>query len=230
MALTGDLKTFNFVDIFQVIAKDKKSGILLVEWKDITVAYYVKDGEILFARPVDRIFRVYTDRDFDLLLDKLRISKETLSRTVERFLISRLDIKEGVFSFTPGFIKYGSDYSIAYPIEKLIVLASRNLTPEEVSRKISDEMLTFEVLDGVQEKLKRAEITPEEEKVFSLVNGERTVFDIRRESGLDNLTVDRALYAFLALGVIRRKKKEKKQKPSIALDLLMKIIERIREL
>ena len=30
------------MDILQIIAKDRKSGILLVEWADITVAYYVK--------------------------------------------------------------------------------------------------------------------------------------------------------------------------------------------
>ena len=82
MALTGDLKTFNFVDILQIIAKDRKSGILLVEWADITVAYYVKDGQIIFARPVDRVFRVYAERDFDLLIEKLRISKDYLSKTV----------------------------------------------------------------------------------------------------------------------------------------------------
>jgi predicted DNA-binding protein (UPF0251 family) len=230
MALTGDLKTFNFVDILQIIAKDRKSGILLVEWKDITVAYYVKDGEIIFARPVDRVFRVYAERDFDLLIEKLRISKENLFRTVQRFLLERLDMKEGVFSFTPGFVKYNSNYSVVYPVENIIMMASRYLTPEEVERKISDEMLLFEPAESSEEKLKRVELTPEEQKVLPLVNGERTVYDIRKESGLENLTVDRALYGFLALGVIKRKKKERKQKPSIALDLLMKIIERIREL
>ncbi len=230
MALTGDLKTFNFVDILQIIAKDRKSGILLVEWQDITVAYYVKDGEIIFARPVDRVFRVYAERDFDLLIEKLRISKENLFRTVQRFLIERLDMKEGVFSFTPGFVRYSSNYSVVYPVENIIMMASRTLTPEEVERKISDELILFEPVEGSQDRLKRVELTPEERKVFSLVNGERTVYDIRKDSGLENLTVDRALYGFLALGVIKRKKREKKQKPSIALDLLMKIIERIREL
>ncbi len=231
MALTGDLKTFNFVDILQIVAKDKKSGILLVEWADITVAYYVKDGQIIFARPVDRVFRVYAERDFDLLIEKLRISKDSLFKTVERFLISRLNLKDGVFSFTPGFVKYASnDYGEVFPIEKIIMMASRNLLQEEVERKISDEMLIFEPVENVQDIVKRAELTPEEQKVLSLVNGQRTVFDIRKDSGLDNLTVDRALYGFLALGVIKRKKKEKKEKPSIALDLLMKIIERIKEL
>lgn len=231
MALTGDLKTFNFVDIFQIIFKDRKSGILLVEWADITVAYYVKDGQIIFARPVDRVFRVYAERDFDLLIEKLRIPKENLSKTIERFLINRLNIKEGVFSFTPGFVKYASDnYGEPFPIEKIIMIASRSLLPEEVERKISDEMLIFELAENAQEIISKAELTPEEQKVLSLVNGERTVSDIRRDSGLDSLTVDRALYSLLALGVIKRKKKEKKQKPSIALDLLMKIIERIKEL
>jgi|UniRef100_A0A7C2Z383 DNA-binding MarR family transcriptional regulator len=231
MALTGDLKTFNFVDILQIIAKDRKSGILLVEWADITVAYYVKDGQIIFARPVDRVFRVYAERDFDLLIEKLRISKDNLSKTVERFLVDRLNLKDGVFSFTPGFVKYASNnYGIVFPIEKIIMMASRGLLQEEVERKISDEMLIFEPAENIQDIIKRAELTPEEQKVLSLVNGERTVFDIRKDSGLDNLTVDRALYGLLALGVIKRKKKEKKQKPSIALDLLMKIIERIKEL
>jgi len=230
MALTGDLKTFNFVDILQIIAKDRKSGILLVEWQDITVAYYVKDGEIIFARPVDRVFRVYAERDFDLLIEKLRISKDNLFRTVQRFLIERLDMKEGVFSFTPGFVRYNTNYSVVYPVENIIMMASRTLTPEEVERKISDELILFEPVEGSEDRLKRVELTPEERKVFSLVNGERTVYDIRKDSGLENLTVDRALYGFLALGVIKRKKREKKQKPSIALDLLMKIIERIREL
>lgn len=231
MALTGDLKTFNFVDILQIIAKDKKSGILLVEWADITVAYYVKDGQIIFARPVDRVFRVYAERDFDLLIEKLRISKDNLSKTVERFLVDRLNLKDGVFSFTPGFVKYSSNsYGMVYPVEKIIMMASRGLLQEEVERKISDEMLVFEPAEDVQEIINRAELTPEEQRVFSLVNGERTVYDIRKDSGLDNLTVDRALYGLLALGVIKRKKKEKKQKPSIALDLLMKIIERIKEL
>ena len=231
MALTGDLSTFNFVDIFQIIGRDKKSGILFVEWKDLTCAYYVKDGEFIFARPVDKVYRVYADKDFDLLLNKLRMGPESLPRTVERFLISRLGMKEGIFSFTPGFIKYGSDYPVEYPIEHLIVLASRHLAPQEVQRKISDDMLLFERIPGTEEILSKAKINKFEERVLSLVNGNKTVFEIRQSAGLESLVVDRALYAFLALGLIRRKKKEVKPKQAnITLELLTKIIERIKSL
>jgi len=31
MAIAGDLKTFNFVDIFQILLKDRKDGILVIE-------------------------------------------------------------------------------------------------------------------------------------------------------------------------------------------------------
>ena len=70
----------------------------------------------------------------------------------------------------------------------------------------------------------------EEKKVLSLVDGSRTVEEIRKESGLDRLTVDRALYGLLAAGIIRRKRKERMQRPSITLDLLAKIIEKIKQL
>ncbi len=230
MALTGDLTTFSFADILQVLAKDKKSGVLLVEWKDMIVAYYVKEGELIFARPVDKVFRVYTDRNFDQLINKLRIKKEDIHKTIERFFIPRLDQKEGIFSFTPGFIKYDSDIPVYYPVEELIMRASRLLTEEEVERKISDELLIFEKSPDADVKIGRVKLTEEEKKVLSLVNGSKTVADIRKEAELDRLTVDRALYGFLAAGIIRRKRKERIQRPSITLDLLAKIIEKIKQL
>ena len=230
MALTGDLTTFSFADILQVLAKDKKSGVLLVEWNDMIVAYYVKDGDIVFARPVDKVFRVYTDRNFEQLIAKLRIGKNNIHKTIERFFLPRLGEKEGIFSFTPGFIKYDDEVPVAYPVEELIMRSSRTLTEEEVERKISDELLVFEKAPDVEAKLSKMNLTEEEKKVLSLVNGSRTVADIRKEAGLDRLVVDRALYGFLAAGLIRRKRKERTQKPSITLDLLAKIIEKIKQL
>ncbi len=230
MALTGDLSTFNFVDIFQVLAKDRKSGILVVDWKDIMVVYYVKDGEIVFSRPIDRIFRVYAERNFEQMLSKLRISKDILPKTLEKFLITKLSSKQGTFSFTPGFIEYSQDVPVKYPIEELIFIASRTLTPEEVERRISDDMLLFEKTPDANEKVEKAKLTPQEMTVYELVNGSKTVADIRMEANLDRLSVDRILYALLAIGAIRRKRREKQQKPSITLELLARIIERIRGL
>jgi len=82
-----------------------------------------------------------------------------------------------------------------------------------------------------EEVLQKAKLNQMEGHILSLIDGERTVLQIRQIANQDSLLVDRALYALLALGLIRRKKKEVKQKQApITLELLAKIIERIRSL
>lgn len=230
MPLTGDLKSFSFADILQVLHADKKSGVLVVEWNDMTVVYYIKDGEIVFARPVDKIYRVYVDRDFEKLLEKLRISERALPETIKRFFLSRLDNREGVFSFTQGFIKYGDTVPISIPAEELIMEAARHLTLEETERKISDELLVFEKTADYEDKVARAKLNEKEKKILELIDGNNTVKDIIEKSGLDKLTVYRTLYGLLSIGAIRRKRKKEMKKPSISLDLLAKLIEKIKKL
>ncbi|MFN3787874.1 MAG: DUF4388 domain-containing protein, partial [Sulfurihydrogenibium azorense] len=61
MAIAGDLRIFNFVDVFQVLKKDKKDGILVIEKDDTNYAVYFKEGDIVFIREVKKVFYVYLD-------------------------------------------------------------------------------------------------------------------------------------------------------------------------
>lgn len=230
MALIGDLNSFSFADILQVLYIDKRSGVLIVEWDDMTVAYYIKDGEIVLARPVDKAFCVYTERDFGVLLTKLRLQESALAETIKRFFLSRLGVKSGRFSFTPGFIKYPEDVPIFFPAEQLIMEAARHLTLEETERKISDELLVFEKAPDWEEKVSKAKLTEEEREILNLIDGRNTVKDILEKNWLDKLTVYRTLYGLLAIGAIKRKRKTAPKKPSISLDLLAKLIEKIKRL
>ncbi|WP_461829641.1 DUF4388 domain-containing protein [Aquifex sp.] len=230
MSLIGDLNSFSFADILQVLHADKKSGVLIVEWDDMTVAYYIKEGEVVLARPVDKVFRVYADRDFAVLLTKLRLHDKALAETIKKFFLSRLDKRDGRFSFTQGFIKYPSDVPVFFPSEQLIMEAARRLTLEETERKISDELLIFEKTQDYEDKILKAKLTDEERKVLNLIDGRNTVKDILEKSGLDKLTVYRTLYGLLSIGAIKRKKKPIKRRTSISLDLLAKLIEKIKKL
>ncbi|NPB08478.1 MAG: DUF4388 domain-containing protein [Aquificae bacterium] len=230
MTLTGDLRSFSFADILQVLHTDRKSGVLIVEWKDMTVAYYIKDGELVLARPVDKVFRVYVDRDFEKLLEKLRLKESALAETIKKFFLTRLDNRDGIFSFTQGFIRYPENVVVFFPAEYLIMESARRLTLEETERKISDEMLVFEKSPDYEELVRKAKLTPEEQKILELVDGKNTVKDILEKSGLDKLTVYRTLYGLLSIGAIRRKRKKSMKKPSISLDLLAKLIEKIKRL
>jgi len=230
MTLTGDLKSFSFADILQVLHSDKKSGVLIVEWKDMTVAYYVKDGDIVLARPVDKVFRVYVDRDFEKLLEKLRLNERAMAETIKKFLIPRLESREGIFSFTKGFIRYPDDVPVHFPAEYIIMEAARKLTLEEAERKISDELLVFEKSPDWDSRVQRANLNEKEELILELVDGTNTVKGILEKSKVDKLTLYRTLYGLLSIGAIRRKRKKATGKPSISLDLLAKLIEKIKKL
>lgn len=232
MGFSGNLKDFSFPDILQVIAKEKKNGILLIEWKDLIVAYYIKNGQIIFARPVDKITRIYTERDFGNLIKRLRVDEKNIPKILEKYLLQRLDNKEGIFSLIFGFIRYTSTEKVYIPIEQIILEASRKLTPAEVRRKISDEMLTFDWVKDKKELLKQLNLTPVEKKVAELINGERTVGEIRKALfPTPEIDVDKALYGFWSAGLIRRVRRGKRHKPEgLTLDLLKKIIDKVKDL
>ncbi|RTZ68883.1 MAG: hypothetical protein DSZ30_03465 [Aquificaceae bacterium] len=213
MGFSGNLKDFPFPDILQVIARERKNGILLVEWKDLIVAYYIKEGNIIFARPVDKITRVYTERDFGQLVEKLRVKEETIPKILEKYLLQRFEEREGIFSLIFGFIRYRSNEKIPIPIEQIILEASRKLSPMEVKRKISDEMLTFAIAQGGENKLKSLKLSAVEEKVVKLIDGNKTVADIRKEMfPTPPIEVDKALYGLWSAGIIKRIRRGKRKK------------------
>jgi hypothetical protein len=231
MAIAGDLRIFNFVDIFQILLKDKKDGILVIEHDNNNIAVYFKEGDIVYIREVKKVFYIYLDVDFEVVLKKEGIDKSDLYNVLVARLPKLLPIKEGKFSFTSGFIKYPTDLKSLIPIEKLIMYLARQLTEEEVERKISDLNLVFEKSPNYENITKKAFLTDYEKKILHLIDGKNKVVDIINITKLDELTVKRTLYGFLACGIIQReKKKERKMGFDLTKNLLNKIISKIKEL
>jgi hypothetical protein len=231
MAIAGDLKIFNFVDIFQILLKDKKDGILVIEQDHNNTAVYFKEGDIVYIREVKKVFYIYLDVDFEVVLKKEGVDKSELYNVLVARLPKLLSIKEGKFSFTSGFIKYPPDLKSLIPIEKLIMYLARQLTEEEVERKISDLNLVFEKSPNYEDIAKKAFLTDYEKKILHLIDGKNKVVDIINITKLDELTVKRTLYGFLACGIIQReKKKERKIGFDLTRNLLNKIISKIKGL
>ncbi len=231
MAIAGNLEVFNFIDIFQILKKDRKDGILVVENENKKFAVYFKSGDILYIREVAKVFYIYLDVDFQKVLEKDGIGKDDLYRVLVAKLPLLLAVKKGKFSFTPGFIRYSSDIEPIIPIEKIIMYLSRQLTQEEVDRKISDLNLVFEKSDQWNQIAQRAHLTDVEKKILNYIDGERTVKQIMEEAKVKQLTLQRALYGFLATGIIVRKRKVKRKVGfNLTRNLLRKIVERIKGL
>jgi hypothetical protein len=231
MAIAGDLKIFNFVDIFQILLKDKKDGILVIEQDHNNIAVYFKEGDIVYIREVKKIFYIYLDVDFEAVLKKEDTPKSELYNVLVARFPKLLSIKEGKFSFTSGFIKYPTDLKSLIPIEKLIMYLARQLTEEEVERKISDLNLVFEKSPNYENIAKKAFLTDYEKKILHLIDGKNKVVDIIYNTKINDLTVKRTLYGFLACGIIQReKKKERKIGFDLTKNLLNKIISKIKGL
>jgi len=231
MAIAGDLKIFNFVDIFQVLLKDKKDGILVIEQDHNNIAVYFKEGDIVYIREVKKVFYIYLDVDFEAVLKKEGTPKSELYNVLVARLPKLLSIKEGKFSFTSGFIKYPTDLKSLTTIEKLIMYLARQLTEEEVVRKISDLNLVFEKSPNYENIARKAFLTDHEKKILHLIDGKNKVVDIINITKIDELTVKRTLYGFLACGIIQReKKKERKIGFDLTKNLLNKIISKIKGL
>ena len=231
MAIAGDLKIFNFVDIFQILLKDKKDGILVIEQDHNNIAVYFKEGDIVYIREVKKVFYIYLDVDFETVLKKEDIPKSELYNVLVARLPKLLSIKEGKFSFTSGFIKYPTDLKSLIPIEKLIMYLARQLTEEEVERKISDSNLVFEKSPNYENIARKAFLTDYEKKILHLIDGKNKVVDIIYNTKINDLTVKRTLYGFLACGIIQReKKKERKIGFDLTKNLLNKIISKIKGL
>jgi DNA-directed RNA polymerase subunit H (RpoH/RPB5) len=232
MSLAGNLKHFPLPDILQIIVKEKRNGILIVEWKDLIIAYYIKQGQIIFARPVDKITRIYKEKNFPEVLKKLKVKEENIPKILKKYLLQRLGNNEGIFSLMFNFVKYSCNEKVIVPTEQIILEASRLLKPEEVQRKISDEMLTFALKPHAKEVFKKVQPNPVEKKVFELIDGKRTVKEIREALfPTPAIEVDRALYGLWSANLIQRVRRGARQKPQgVTLDLLKKIIDKVKEL
>ncbi|MFN3787823.1 MAG: hypothetical protein ACK4SW_05395, partial [Sulfurihydrogenibium azorense] len=147
------------------------------------------------------------------------------------------------------FIKYTEDIPTYIESIKLIILLSRNLTLEEVNRKITDLHLIYEKTPDFEEKLKSVNLNDKEKEILNLINGVNKVSDIivklhfervleseKLNSAAQNkefieklyqeteLDVKRALYGFLAAGLVRKHKPAKK--PENVLDRILLYLEK----
>ena len=109
--------------------------------------------------------------DFETVLKKGYVNKSELYNVLVARLPKLLSLKEGKFSFTSGFIKYSPDLNPLIPIKKLIMCLARQLTEEEVERKISDLNLVFEKSPNYEDIAKKASLTDYEKKILYLIDG-----------------------------------------------------------
>ena len=180
MALKGNIESFYFNSILQLLKDEQKTGILRVNNDDKEIRVYFQDGNIIYATGSQK-----EDRIGFLLLSKKLISKEQLQQClikaqkekialgkilVEEGHISTDNLKEIIYEQTQEIIfdlfvwekgefeyndaKFNLEGMIITKISvvKLLLEASRRIDEMSVFRKqIPDEMIVFKACGDVQD-------------------------------------------------------------------------------
>jgi Domain of unknown function (DUF4388) len=231
--LRGQLTQLPLPDILEYLRLSRSTGILSLVAGGARKALYVRDGRVVFASsnlPNDRLGELLI-RDGKITVEEYEASIKAISKgkrqgkvLVEMGALSPKDLWEGVqlqvreivysiflwdegqFHFEESTLPEKERITVDLDITELILNGIRRVDAGgAIQGRYPDSMLVLERGD----KQPPAEwLEPYESHVTGLVDGERTVLEICRESEIGDNETLKVLYALLATGIVRSKGKK----------------------
>jgi tetratricopeptide (TPR) repeat protein len=234
MAIEGRLEDVGLADICQLLAMGRKTGCLTVTDRSNFGYVYFDHGRVVYATVLNRPDRLgdllvrnnAISRDDlsnamaaqaqepDKRLGQLLVERGALTQEqLHRFIT--VQIEESVyhlFTWTSGSFHFDPDQKpdedssllVSINAESLLLEGARRVDEwSQIEKKISSMDLIFS-LDRDPQQDDDVELTKEQLKVIPLLDGERTVEDVVRESGLVEFEVGKAIYGLIQAGYVQR--------------------------
>jgi tetratricopeptide (TPR) repeat protein len=233
MAIKGSLKEASLPDVLQLLALGQKTGCLSVADRANFGSIYFDRGRITYASIVNRPDRLGDILVKHGRLDPARLdeaialqaadrSKRLGQILVERGWVDReqlehyvrFQIEEAVyllFTWSQGTFKFESEVRPDH--EQLIVSISPESLLLEGARRtdewslIEKKVPSFDLIyvrDADHLSAADVALTPGQQRVLSLLDGERDVHHVVEESGLSEFDVGKALYGLISAGFVHR--------------------------
>jgi hypothetical protein len=234
--IRGNLASFRIIELMQMLSLQRQSGRLLVRRTDGEAEIFFRDGMIGFAssnmngsisgiegllkkscriaddglQHAHRIAEMTGQPIDNVLTQEKLLDQKTfgacLRRHTEGIVFKAMMWKDGEFFFDqapmPAFAN-----PIALKIDDLIIEGTRRADEWVlIQQKIPSFALVFEPLIGNAEELTRRGLSATDLKVFSLVDGRRSVQDIIDISMMSEFDVAKSMFILLSVNLIRKKK------------------------
>jgi CheY-like chemotaxis protein len=234
--IQGNLSSFRIVELMQMLALQRQSGRLLVSRPDGEAAIFFKDGLIGFASATqngsmggiegllkkscrvpengfEHSLRIaeMTGRPIDGVLAQEKLLDEKafgacLKRHTEGIVFKVMGWKEGEFVFDHEQAPIFSN-PIALKVDDLIIEGARRADEWVlIQQKIPSFSAVFEPLIGNAEELTRRGLSATDLRVFSLVDGRRSVQEIIDVAMLADFDVAKSMFILLSVNLIRKKR------------------------
>jgi hypothetical protein len=227
--LKGQLSQLPIPEILNHLRLSRATGILTLVSGGARKAVYLRDGRVVFASsnlPNDRLGEILI-REGKITVEEYEASIKAISRgkrqgrvLVEMGALSPKDLWEGVqfqiqeivysifpweeghFHFEESSLPEKERISVDVDIRDLIIAGIRRVTATgRVQARYPAGDL---VLERPPEEVSR-NLEPYENHVYGLVDGERSTYDICRESEIGDPETLKVLYALLVSGLLRVK-------------------------
>lgn len=234
--IKGNLASFRIVEVMQMLSMQRQTGRLAIRSSAEEIAIYFRDGAVVFSSGsgsdakagMDTLLRKSCHVDDDSLqhamsiagmtgepVDKVLIREKLLNvityadclrRHTESFVYKVMAWKEGDFSFEnappPVFA-----VPLQIKVDDLLLEGARRSDEWTlIQQKIPNLNIVFESMIGNAEELTTRGMSDTDLKVFSLIDGRRTVQDIIYADYLGEFDVAKSIFILLSVNLIRRKR------------------------
>lgn len=231
MAIRGNLREASLPDVLQLLAMGKKTGSLSIAQKQSFGNIFFNKGRISFASVVNRrdrlgdvlvkhalITRAELDsaiaeqshnparRLGEILVAKQLIAREELHRyiklQIEEAVYYLFTWHQGTFAFEADVTPDEQDFLVSINPESLLLEGARRVDEwSEIEKRIP----SFDIVYGLDhERLETSGValTPEQEALLPLLDGERDVVSLIDDTGLGEFEVAKALFGLMTAGFL----------------------------
>lgn len=231
MSLKGNIETFYLSSILQLLAQDKKTGILTIAEKGRIVRVYIKNGNIVYAvgsqkevrlgyllrtkgiisaEELQKALTLAKQRNEKLgkiLVEKGYISVETLKKFIHQqvrdILYDLFLWKRGDFEYVDQEFNLDQEFVTELNHMEVILEGTRRVDEWGILKKnIPDPHMVFKINRSVEEQRDTVNLTANEWRIISLVDGKRTVQQVVEDSGNDEFSVYRVINSLISSGLI----------------------------
>ena len=227
--LKGQLADLSVPEILQLLRSASATGILTLVAGGARKAVYLKDGRIVFASsnlPNDRLGEILlregkiTVEEYDGSIKAISKGKRQGKALIEMGALSPKDLWEGVqfqvkeivysifnwdegqFHFEESSLPEKERITVDLDISEMLLLGLRRV---DAGGRIQSRYPEGDVLLERVAGESAGALEPYEAHVLALVDGERSVLDISRESEIGDNETLKVLYALMCTGVLRVK-------------------------
>jgi hypothetical protein len=229
--LKGQIAELPLPDILQHLRLGRSTGILSLVSGGARKAVYLSEGRVVFASsnlPNDRLGEILihegkiTVEEYEASIKAISKGKRQGKALVEMGALSPKDLWEGVqfqvkeivysifqwdegqFHFEESSLPEKERITVDLDIRDLILAGVRRVDAAgRIQTRYPEGDLLFERVPGEEVRLE-----PYEAHVLKLVDGERSVLEICRESEIGDNETLKLLYALATVGVLRAKGKK----------------------